>query len=157
MQRVSPSRWSRRLLIAALAAGAMCVAVYLGLYQLRVIRAVWDPLFGRGSVLVLDSAVSQAIRRFTIVPDSILGAVAYGCELLFALIGSTERYRQHRWLVVVFGLNSAALAVAGMALVALQLFVIHAGCFLCLLSAAISWTVGGLAAEEVRAAIVSGR
>jgi len=154
MQRVSPSRWSRRFLIAALAAVATCIAIYLGLYQLRVIGTVWDPLFGRGSELVLDSRVSRAIRRFTIVPDSILGAMAYGCELLFALVGSSERYRQHRWLVVLFGLNSAALAFAGLALVALQLFVIHAACFLCLLSAAISFTIIGLAAEEVRAAVL---
>jgi hypothetical protein len=151
MQRVSPSRWSRRFLIAALAAAAMCIAIYLGLYQVRVIGTVWDPLFGRGSELVLDSRVSQAIRRFTILPDSILGAVAYGCELLFALIGSSERYRQHRWLVLLFGLNSAALAVAALALVALQLFVIHAGCLLCLVSAACSLTITGLAVEEVRA------
>ncbi|HEV8434871.1 MAG TPA: vitamin K epoxide reductase family protein [Thermoanaerobaculia bacterium] len=140
------------MLIAALAAAAMCVAVYLGLYQLRVIATVWDPLFGRGSELVLDSRVSQAIRRFTIVPDSILGAVAYGCELIFALIGSTERYRRHRWLVLLFGVNSAALAVAALALVALQAFVIHAGCFFCLASAGCSLTIAGLAIEEVRAA-----
>jgi uncharacterized membrane protein len=132
----------------------MCVAIYLGLYQLRVIASVWDPPFGRGSELVLDSRVSQAIRRITIVPDSILGAFAYGCELLFALIGSSERYRRHRWLVLLFGLNSAGLALAGLALVALQLFVIHAGCCLCLISAAISFTISGFAAEEVRAAVL---
>jgi len=131
----------------------MCVAIYLGLYQLRVISAVWDPLFGRGSELVLDSRASQAIRRFTIVPDSILGAVAYGCELLFALIGSSERYRRHRWLVLLFGLNSAALALAAVALIALQAFIIHAGCFFCLTSAAVSLTIGALAFEEVKAAV----
>jgi len=157
MQRVSPSRWPRRLLIAALAAVAMCVAIYLGMYQLRVIGTVSDPLFGRGSELVLDSRVSQTIRRFTVVPDSILGALAYGCELLFALIGSSERYRTHRWLVLLFGLNSAALAIAAVALVALQAFVIHAGCFFCLVSAAISFTIAGLAAGEIRAATVSVR
>jgi uncharacterized membrane protein len=152
MQRVSPSRWSRRLLIAALAAVAMSVAVYLGLYQLRIVSTVWDPVFGRGSELVLDSNVSAAIRRITAVPDSILGAAAYLCEVLFALIGSAERYRRHRWLVLLFGLNSAALAVAALALVALQAFVIHAGCFMCLVSAAISSSIAGLASEEVKAA-----
>ena len=143
MQRVSPSRWPRRLLIAALAAVAMCVAIYLGLYQLRVIGAVWDPLFGRGSELVLDSRVSTAIRRFTIVPDSILGALAYGCEIILALIGSSRR-----WLLFLFRLNTVALALAAVALVGLQAFVIHAGCFLCLVSAAISLTIAVTAAAE---------
>jgi uncharacterized membrane protein len=148
MQRLSPSRSSRRLPIAALAAVGMCVAIYLSLYQLRVIATVWDPLFGHGSELVLDSHVSQAIRRFTIVPDSILGAMAYACELILALIGSTERYRTRRWVVVLLGLNSAALAAAALALIALQAFVIHAGCFFCLVSATISLVIAGLAASE---------
>ena len=138
MQRVSPSR---RLLIAALAAVAMGVAIYLGLYQLRLIGSVWDPLFGRGTELVLDSNVSAAIRRLTIVPDSILGAFAYACELFFALLGLSKR---NRWLVILLGLNTAALVLAALALVALQAFVIHAGCFLCLVSAAISLTIGVL-------------
>jgi uncharacterized membrane protein len=142
MQRVSPSRSSRRLVIAALAAVAFSVAAYLGMYQLRVIAAVWDPLFGRGSELVLDSRVSQAIRRFTIVPDSLLGAAAYACEFFFAL------NRKHRWLAILFGLNTAALAVAALALIALQAFVIHAGCFFCLVSATISLTIAGLAVER---------
>ncbi len=144
MQRVSPSRWPRRLLIAAHAAVAACVAGYLGAYQLRWIASVWDPLFGRGSELVLDSKVSVAIRRFTIVPDSILGAGAYGCECLLALIGASGQ-RQRRWLTILFGLNTATLALAALALVALQVFVIHAGCFLCLVSAAISLTFAALA------------
>ena len=139
MQRVSPSR---HLLIAALAAVAMCVAVYLGMYQLRLIASVWDPIFGRGSELVLDSKVSQAIRHYTIVPDSLLGAAAYACEVFFAL------NRKHRWLRLLFGLNTAALAVAALALIGLQAFVIHAGCFFCLVSATISLTVAGLAVER---------
>jgi uncharacterized membrane protein len=148
MQRVSPSRRSRRLVIAALAAVAMCVAAYLGLYQLRMIVSVWDPLFGRGSELVLDSKVSEAIRRFTIVPDSLLGATAYASELFFALLGSSERYRDRRWVALLFGLNTAALAVAALALIGLQAFVIHAGCFFCLVSATISLTIAGLAVER---------
>ena len=136
MQRVSP----RHLVIAALAALAMCVAIYLGLYQLRIIGSVWDPLFGRGSELVLDSRVSAAIRRFTIVPDSILGAMAYACEFVLALIGS-----KRRWLALLFGLNTVALGLAALALIGLQAFVIHAGCFFCLVSATISLTIAALA------------
>lgn len=145
MQRVSPSPWPRHLLIAALAGIAMCVAVYLGLYQLRVVGSVWDPLFGRGSELVLDSKASAAIRRVTVIPDSILGAGAYACECLLALIGASERYRQRGWVRILFGLNTAGLALAAVALVALQAFVIHAGCLLCLVSAAISLTIAGIA------------
>jgi uncharacterized membrane protein len=148
MQRVSPSRRARRLVIAALAAVAMCVAVYLGMYQLRMVASVWDPLFGHGSELVLDSKTSEAIRRFTIVPDSLLGALAYGCEFLFALLGSSKRYRDRRWVSVLFGLNTVALAVAALALIGLQAFVIHAGCFFCLVSATISLTIAGLAVER---------
>jgi uncharacterized membrane protein len=126
----------------------MCVAVYLGMYQLRMVASVWDPLFGHGSELVLDSKVSEAIRRFTIVPDSLLGAVAYACEFVFALLGSSERYRERRWVSLLFGLNTVALAVAALALIGLQAFVIHAGCFFCLVSATISLTIAGLAVER---------
>lgn len=122
----------------------MCIAAYLAAYQMRAVARVWDPLFGIGSERVLDSNVSRAIRRITVIPDSALGAIAYFTEIALALIASPKR----RWATIVFALNSLALVLAGATLVALQAFVVHAWCLLCLTSAAISFVIGGIAVRS---------
>lgn len=135
----------RRYIVAALAFVALCIAAYLAAYQMHAIASVWDPVFGAGSGRVLDSSVSRAIRRFTIIPDSALGAIAYLTEIVLALLASPKR----RWIVLLFAANSLALVIAGASLVALQAFVVHAWCLLCLTSAAISLSIAVIAWKEV--------
>jgi uncharacterized membrane protein len=139
-----------RGIIIALALIAFCIATDLALYQTRVVQRVWDPVFDGQSERVLDSNVSRAIRRVTHIPDAALGALAYLTEILFCLLGAPASRR--RVFRVLFALNSLALVLAGLALVALQAFVVHAWCLLCLTSASISVVIAILAATELRSA-----
>ncbi len=149
----SPSAWPRRLAICAVAAVALAVSIYLALSQWGLIASVWEPLFGDGSRRVLGSSVSALIRKTIGVPDAALGAIAYAVEIALALIGSSERWREHPWLVVLFGLDAIPMGIGSLALVLLQAFVIRAFCTLCLVSAICSWTVVALAHGELRAAV----
>lgn len=56
-------------------------------------------------------------------------------------------------LVLVYGAIVAAMAGRGLILSAVQTFVLHTGCTLCLASAAISLIVAVLAREEVAASV----
>ena len=149
-----------RGIIIALALIAFGIATDLALYQTRVVPHVWDPVFDGQSERVLDSSVSRAIRRFTVIPDSALGAFAYLTEIALCLSlapRSGERVAGGRVRGILFALNSLALVVAGIALVALQAFVVHAWCLLCLTSASISVVIAILAATELRSAAVRQR
>jgi hypothetical protein len=42
----NPSKWSQRMRVALVALPAFVAAVYMGLYQWRLIPGVWDPVFG---------------------------------------------------------------------------------------------------------------
>lgn len=145
----NPSKWSQRLRIIALAAIATIIAIYMGLYQWRLIGNVWDPIFKEQSLLVLDSDVSHMMSRWFRIPDSILGALAYLGDIIFALAGSTRRWHDRPWLVVVFGLDVIPLGIVGAILVFTQGFIINAWCFLCIVSAIISLILVVLAYDEV--------
>jgi uncharacterized membrane protein len=142
-----------RVAAGALAALGCAIAVHLALYQLRVTRTVWDPIFGDASRRVLDSAVSHAFQRRLGIPDAALGALAYLAEFVLAGLGSAQRWRVRPCLVLVFGANVAALAIAAVGLLAVQAFVVHAWCALCIASAGISLALAALAFAEVRAAV----
>lgn len=145
----SPSAWSKRLPVAVLALVGLGIATYLTLYQWHVTHSVWDPFFGaRGSERVLTSA----IERYLPLPDATLGAMAYAVEAVLAVIGGTERHREHPKVVLLLGLVAAGMALTGLALVLTQIFFVHAGCTLCIGSAVISWINAALTREEALAA-----
>ncbi len=121
----------------------------MALYQWRFIPTVWDPVFGWQSARVLDSHVSDWIRRWFLIPDAALGAIAYLGDAIYGLAGSTRRWQYRPWLVVLFGINVIPLGVVSAILVVLQGTVVGAWCFLCLVSAAISLTLVYLACDEV--------
>jgi len=145
----NPSKWSQRVRIILVASVAFFIAVYMGLYQWRLIDSVWDPVFGKQSMQVLDSDVSHKITSWVRIPDSILGALAYLGDIIFALAGSTRRWHNRPWLVVVFGLDVIPLGLVSAILVFMQGFVVDAWCFLCLVSAVISLVLVVLAYDEV--------
>src|SRR5690606_24727502 len=89
----NPSAWRQRIPIAILAMVAFAIAVYMGLYQWRLIPAAWDPIFGKQTEKVLDSDVSERMRYWFLVPDAIFGAVAYLGDAIFGLAGSTRRWQ----------------------------------------------------------------
>ena len=145
----SPSRWSQRLCILALAIVPTLIATYMGLYQWRLLDSVWDPIFGSSSMKVLDSDVSHQITNWVHLPDSILGALAYLGDILFALAGSTQRWHDRPWLVILFGLDVIPLGTVSAILVFMQGFIVGHFCFLCLVTAVFSLILVTLAYDEV--------
>lgn len=75
----NPSSWPQRLPIIAWTLLGFGVATYLALYQYRVIGQVWEPFFGEGSKVILNSHVSFVVERNLGLPitDGALGAFGY--------------------------------------------------------------------------------
>jgi hypothetical protein len=132
----------------------MLIAIYMGLYQWRLISTAWDPVFGEQTQRVLDSEVSHTMGRWLRIPDSILGAFAYLGDVVFALAGSTRRWQDRPWLVVLFGLDVIPLGLVSVVLVVLQGTVVGSWCFLCLVTAAISLILIFYAYDEVWSSLV---
>src|ERR1043165_7183309 len=109
----SPSSWPGRLPLILLAAAGFAVALYLALYQFRILDRVWDPVFGSGSRRVLNSPLS----RWLPVPDAALGAAAYLAEMVTEFFGGERRYRESPWLPILYGLELCAFAAASLGLV----------------------------------------
>ncbi len=150
----NPSSWNQRIGIAFLAFIAMIIAIYLGLYQWRLIDTVWDPFFHDQSIKVLDSDVSHRMREWMIIPDGILGALAYLGDVIFALAGSKRRWQDRPWLVILFGLDVIPLGIVGAILVFLQGAVIGSWCFLCIVSAIISLILVVFSYDEVWSTLI---
>ncbi len=145
----NPSSWNQRVRIALTALVATGIALYLGFYQWRIVPWIWDPLFGDGSVKVLDSDVSHEITGWIRIPDAILGTLAYLSDAVFALAGSERRWQDRPWLVIVFGIDVIPIGIVSIILVILQGIAVKYWCFLCLVTAAISLTLIILAYDEV--------
>ncbi|HEX2911828.1 MAG TPA: vitamin K epoxide reductase family protein [Chloroflexia bacterium] len=145
----NPSRWSKRLVVLALAIAGLVVASYLALYQLGLFSTVWEPFFGNGSVQVLHSSVS----RWLPVPDAALGALAYLTDIVLDSIGGHTRWRTMPWVVLLLGLAAVVFGLTSLVLIILQATVFHAFCTLCLTSAFISFVIAGLVIEEVSASL----
>jgi uncharacterized membrane protein len=147
--RHDPPGWTDRRLLLALALFAAGVAAYLSLFQLGYVKAVWDPIFGLGSASVLDSSISRAFP----VPDAALGCVAYVIDAVLIFAGDKRRWQTSPWLVIANAIVSGLLGLTAITLIALQAFVIHAWCSLCLVSAAISLLLAYSAGRELVATI----
>jgi uncharacterized membrane protein len=147
--KYNPSKWSQRIVISLVASIAVVIAVYMGLYQLRLIDHVWDPIFGEQSKLVLDSNVSHSMRKWFRMPDSIMGSLAYLGDIIFALAGSTRRWQDRPWLVILFGIDVIPLGIVSAVLIFMQGFVVGSFCFLCLVTAVISLILVLLAYDEI--------
>lgn len=147
--KYNPSKFSQRLSIALVASIATLIAIYMGLYQWKLIDSVWDPVFGNQTMKVLDSDVSHWITSWIRIPDSILGALAYLGDIIFALAGSTRRWYDRPWLVILFGLDVIPLGLVSATLIFMQGAVVGSWCFLCLVTAVISLVLVVLAYDEV--------
>lgn len=145
----NPSKWSQRLTVCAIAAIAVLIAAYMGLYQWRLIDHVWDPVFGDQTKQVLNSETSHTMWKWFRIPDSIMGAMAYLGDMIFALAGSTRRWQDRPWLVILFGLDVIPLGIVSAVLVFMQGAVVGAWCFPCLITAVISIILIFLAYDEV--------
>ncbi len=145
----NPSTWSQRLPIIGLALGGFGIATYLALYQMGILRTVWEPFFGNGSRVILNSPVSYALP----VPDAALGAAGYLLDAVTGAIGGADRWRRMPWLVVVFGIAVGPLGAVSVFLVILQPVLYDAWCTLCLASAIVSVLMIGPAMDEVLASL----
>jgi hypothetical protein len=150
----NPSSWRDRVPIAVLAGVAFLIAAYMALYQWRLIGDVWDPIFGEQTKRVLDSNVSERMRRWIGLPDAALGAIAYLGDLIFGLAGSTRRWQYRPWMVLLFGLDVIPLGIVSVVLVVLQGTAVGAWCFLCLVTAVISIVLIVLSYDEVWSSIL---
>lgn len=151
--RRNPSGWSQRVPIVILALVAAALSTWMALYQWRLVDGVWDPIFGDQTHQVLDSHVSEDMRRWIGIPDAALGALAYLGDAIFGLAGSTRRWQDRPWLVVLFGLDVIPLGVVSAVLVVIQGAVLSTWCFLCLVTAVISLVLVVLAYDEVWSSI----
>lgn len=150
----NPSAWSQRIPLCLLATIAFLIATYMALYQWRLIGDVWDPFFGDGTRRVLDSEVSEEMRRYLRVPDAALGAFGYLSEVVLGLVGSTRRWQYRPWLVLLFGIDVIPLGIVSAILVVLQGTAVGAWCTLCLITAAISLILILFAYDEVWASLM---
>lgn len=149
----NPSKWSQRILIALIAGIAFILATYMALYQWGLIDHVWDPVFKDGSEKVLTSDVSHEITSWIRIPDGALGSIAYLGDILFALAGSTRRWMDRPWLVIIFGIDVIPLGIVSAILVGMQGFVVKFWCFPCLITAVISLVLIFMAYDEVLSSI----
>ncbi len=127
----SPSGWTNRLPIIALAFVGLFVSRYLAAFQLGHIDAAWDPFFGPGTERIVTSAVSEAWP----VSDAGLGAAVYILEIVTGVIGDKRRWRTMPWLVLLFGILIVPLGAVSVFFIIIQPVVIGSWCTLCLIGA----------------------
>jgi hypothetical protein len=145
----NPSAWKQRLPIVGLAVVAFAAAAHLAAYQLRLVDEPWEPFFGDGSRIILDSWVSRLLP----VSDATLGALSYVLDAVAGVIGGTRRFRTMPWIVVLFGILVGPLGAVSVGLVILQPLLFDAWCTLCLLTALLSVLMIGPAMDEVLASL----
>jgi uncharacterized membrane protein len=145
----NPSTWMQRIPLVIIAVAGFVTALYLGLYQLRVIDSVWEPFFGKGSIKILNSPLSKALP----VPDALLGAFGYLLDAVSGIIGKTQRWRTMPWIVVLFGIAVGPLGLISLLLVIAQPVFVNAWCTLCLVTAVMSIVMIGPAMDEVLASL----
>lgn len=81
------------------------------------------PVFGAHSN---EAVLTSSITRLPPLPDATLGALAYVVEAIVTIVGGSCRWRTAPWLVIVYGLVLAGLALTSLVLVLMQIFLVHA-------------------------------
>lgn len=119
----NPSSWAQRLPIILMAVGGLYIGRYLAAYQLGHIPTAWEPFFPgspddprNGTEEIITSWVAKAWPY----PDAAIGAYTYLLEILTGIIGSRQRWRTMPWLVILFGLMIAPLAVTSIIFIIIQ-------------------------------------
>ncbi|HEX2194331.1 MAG TPA: vitamin K epoxide reductase family protein, partial [Candidatus Limnocylindria bacterium] len=110
---------------------------------------VWEPFFGDGSRVILNSSISHLLP----VPDAALGAFGYLLDAVTGVIGGRQRWRTMPWMVIIFGLAVGPLGAVSLLLVIFQPVLFDAWCTLCLASAVISILMIGPALDEFLASL----
>lgn len=147
--------WHRRIASAGLALAGCGISLYLALFQYGVIEHVWEPLFGQGTVRVLESDILAPVSRAVGFPlhDAALGGAAYLVEAILAVAGGRARDMAHPGWLVAYAVVVACMAMTSLALILIQGCVVHAWCTLCLASASASLAIAALSWDDLAAAV----
>ncbi|MFS8083935.1 MAG: vitamin K epoxide reductase family protein [Ginsengibacter sp.] len=133
-QNSNPSLWSKRAPLLIMAIAGFLIALYLGLYQLHVFSKVWEPFFGNGTNAVVKSSFSKSLP----IPDGLIGAFGYLCDIILVSIGDSVRWKTKPWAVILYSALVAIMGLVSILLIILQPVVLNTWCTLCLASAILS-------------------
>jgi hypothetical protein len=145
----NPSSWVQRAPIIALGLVSFLLTQYMAAFQLGHINWAWDPIFGDGTVTILNSSVSKAFP----VSDAGWAAWIYLVEFLSALMGDPRRWRTMPWMVSIFGALVVPLGIVSIALMIMQPVIVGAWCTICLITAFLMVLMVALSLDEVLAMI----
>lgn len=134
----------RRMAIAVTAVAGLFVSIYLLLYSLGVYGAL---MCGSGGC---ETVQTSSYARFMGLPVASWGVAWYGLVTLVAMAGVQARFADEkwpdRWLLVLASLGLAF----SVYLTGVELFVLHAICQWCLVSAVLTVVIFGLALSTLR-------
>lgn len=148
----SPSTYTQRLPIVALAFVGFFISRYLGAFQLGHTAAVWDPFFGPGALDArngTEAVITSAVSRSFPIADAGFGAIAYAFDILAGIIGDRRRWRTMPWMVLIFGFLIIPLGAVSVGFIIIQPTIIGALCTLCLIQAAITVVLIPYSIDEV--------
>ncbi|MCL4182620.1 MAG: NAD-dependent epimerase/dehydratase family protein [Burkholderiaceae bacterium] len=152
----SPSSFTQRIPIVALAFVGLFVSRYLAAYQMGHIDGLWDPFFGPASAPVRngsEAVVTSWVSKGFPIADAGLGAFAYGLDILAGSIGDRRRWRTMPWMVFLFGLLIIPLGVVSVSFIIIQPPLIGALCTLCIVQAAVTVILIPYSVDEVLATV----
>lgn len=86
MIREPVSHASDRFIAIALGAASLAAMLYVGLYQSRVVRHIWCPVFAKGCETVADAAFAKPFG----IPDGYIATALYGVIILLLLLPSNR-------------------------------------------------------------------
>ncbi|MCZ4089207.1 NAD-dependent epimerase/dehydratase family protein [Sinorhizobium psoraleae] len=152
----SPSSFTQRIPIVALAFVGLFVSRYLAAYQMGHIDGLWDAFFGPGAAPVRngsEAVVTSWVSKGFPIADAGLGAFAYALDILAGAIGDRRRWRTMPWMVLLFGLLIIPLGAVSVSFIIIQPPLIGALCTLCIVQAAVTVVLIPYSIDEVLATI----
>ncbi|MGP9814497.1 NAD-dependent epimerase/dehydratase family protein [Rhodopseudomonas sp. NSM] len=152
----SPSTFTQRIPIVALAFVGLFVSRYLAAYQMGHIDTLWDPFFGPGDAPVRngsEAVVTSWVSKGFPIADAGLGAFAYALDIFAGSIGDRRRWRTMPWMVVLFGLLIIPLGVVSVTFIIIQPPLIGALCTLCIIQAVVTVMLIPYSIDEVLASV----
>jgi nucleoside-diphosphate-sugar epimerase/uncharacterized membrane protein len=150
----SPSSFTQRIPIVALAFVGLFVSRYLAGYQMGHVEGLWDPFFGPGSAPAAngsEAVVTSWVSKGFPIADAGLGAFAYALDILAGAVGDRRRWRTMPWMVFLFGLLIIPLGVVSVTFIIIQPPLIGALCTLCIVQAAVTVVLIPYSLDEVLA------
>src|SRR5690606_20560834 len=150
----SPSSFTQRIPIVALAFVGLFVSRYLAAYQMGHVDGLWDPFFGPGDAQVRngsEAVVTSSLSKGFPIADAGLGAFAYALDILAGSIGDRRRWRTMPWMVFLFGLLIIPLGIVSVSFIIIQPPLIGVLCTLCIIQAAVTVVLIPFSLDEVLA------